>query len=243
VNTSSSSSPVLDASQRAWRYWFADGLTNLVVGVGILLMSYGMLYPPHWPPKPLAVAAWAAALLLYVVIMARHRTIVVWLKARTTYPRTGYVATPDDDPLCASRLVSVTLRENGVAPGEAARLAASRRRTVYVMLGLVVIASFGMILIQQRWIWTAAGVLVAIAMFIARHQYRVSWIVPVGFPLLGLYLTFYVTDRHIAPTYFLVGWGAIFVLDGAVTLIRFLLQNPVPRNLSGQTPSQKAPTA
>jgi len=221
-----SQSPVLDASQRAWRYWFSDGLTNLVVGVGILLMSYSIMNPPHWPPKPFALAAWAIALVLYVLTTVRHREIVEWLKAKTTYPRTGYVSTPANDPLC---MAATSLRGGSPQPEEATRLAAARRRSVYLKLALVVVASIGMIVIHQSWKWIAAGIIIAIAMLIARKQYRVSWIIPVGFPLLGLYLTLYATDRHTAPSHFLLGWGVLFVLDGGYTLVRYLLANPLPK--------------
>jgi hypothetical protein len=66
-------------------------------------------------------------------------------------------------------------------------------------------------------------------MAVARTQYRVSWIVPIGFPLIGLYMTLYVTSWLKAPAYFIAGWGVIFVLDGVTALIRYLLQNPAPK--------------
>jgi len=40
----SSPSPVLSAEQRAWQYWFDDGLPTLVAGVGCLLVAAFLAY-------------------------------------------------------------------------------------------------------------------------------------------------------------------------------------------------------
>jgi len=219
-------SSTLEASERAWRYWFADGFTNLLVGAGILLMSFCLLDPPRYPPKPLPVAAWVISLFLYVSSMIRHRQIVEWLKARMTYPRTGYVQPPQE---CPEGIPALSLRTDAARSPEAAQFYSSRRQTTYLMLGLTIVAAIAMIAIHQRWVWTAAGLIIGLGMAIARRQHRMSWIVPVGFPAVGLLTTLYVTSRQKAPAVFLVGWGILFVLDGGVALIRYLLQNPAPQ--------------
>jgi hypothetical protein len=226
-----SPSPVLEAEQRAWRYWFADGLTNLVVGISALLMASCLLYTPRWPPAPLPMALWSIALVLYVVMGVRHREIVEWLKTKTTYPRAGYVQSPYlEDPIWSANLVTVSLGGASAAPPEEVRRGNSGRRTrMFLMLGLVVLASLGMITIHQRWVWAAEGVIVGAAMWIARKDYRLSWIVPVGFPFIGSYITIFVASRVTTPAYFLAGWGLLFLLDGGMKLIRFLLQNPAPK--------------
>jgi hypothetical protein len=227
----SSSSPVLNAeqhaAQRAWQYWFSDGLTNLAVGAGILLMSFCLLYAPQWPPKPVPLVVWAFALFCYLSSIVRHRQIVEWFKMRTTYPRTGYVHAPADNPACELSAISFG---QPVAQSEAARVRSERRTTTYLMLGLVVIAAvFEIVAIHQWWVWLAASLIVSAAMVVARRQFRVSWIVPLGFPILGLLMTRFPSPLHQAPAYFLVGWGVLFLLDGAFTLIRYLLQNPAPK--------------
>src|SRR5579863_3579434 len=106
-----SPSPVLNAEQRAWDYWFADGLTNVVAGLGCLLMSFCLLYPPHWPPKLLPLAPWALAVWFYAAVQLKHRQIVEWIKYRTTYPRTGYARTPAY-AVCRSPLISLARRSS-----------------------------------------------------------------------------------------------------------------------------------
>jgi energy-coupling factor transporter transmembrane protein EcfT len=104
----------------------------------------------------------------------------------------------------------------------------ARRARAILKLALILIASVAMIVFHSRWVFTAAGVIVAVAMWVARRDYRLSWIVPAGFPLVGLYVSLFVASRHQAPAYFLAGWGLLFLLDGAFTLIRYTLQNPAP---------------
>src|SRR5450755_151473 len=90
----SSPSPILDAGQRAWRYWFADGLPTLVAGLCSLSFGFSTLYAGQRAETPLSVAVSLAGLGLYGAVLFRHREIVEWLKTRVTYPRTGYVRPP-----------------------------------------------------------------------------------------------------------------------------------------------------
>jgi hypothetical protein len=226
-----SPSPVLEAEQRAWRYCFTDGLTNLMVGVSTLLLALCLLYTPRWPPAPVSMALWLTALVLYVVMGAGHQEIVEWLKIKTTYPRAGYVQSPySEDPMRSANLVTVSLTGASAAPPEEVQRAHSSRRTsMFPMLGLVMLASLGMITIHERWVWAAAGIIMGAAMWIARDNYRLSWIVPMGFPFVGLYITIFVASPAAQPAYFLAGWGVLFLLDGGMKLVRFLLQNPAPK--------------
>jgi len=220
--------PVLAAEERAWNYWFVDGLTNLVIGANTLLFALCMIFPPRWPPKPLSIAIWLAALIGYVAVGANYRRIIEWLKAKTTYPRTGYVQPPySDDPAQAANLTTFSLRGNDPPP-EVQLLRMQRRTTWMITVALAAVAAFSSMIIKARWGWTAEGVLFSVAMIIARKDFRLSWILPVGFPILGLYITAF-APRHMGPEYSITGMGLLFVLDGATTLTRYILQNPAPK--------------
>jgi hypothetical protein len=222
-------SPLVNADQRAWHYFFSDGLTNVVTGIGCLLLSFCVLYPPHWPLKPLQLASWGIALWLYATTILRHRHVVEWLKSRTTYPRTGYAETPPD-AICPFPLSKLSLQNNSMMGDELGDLRRKRRKTVYLMLGLILISALvEVVAIRQRWVWLVAGLIVSAAMILARKQFHMSWIAPAGFALLGLLMTYSQPALHQAPSLFLVGWGVIFVLDGTFTLIRYLLLNPQPK--------------
>jgi len=86
-----------------------------------------------------------------------------------------------------------------------------------------------MIAIRGRWTPAAAGLIVAAAMWIARKDYRWSWIIPLGFPVVGGCISWFNASPLKAPAYFCAGWGALFFVDGATTLIRYLLQHPAPK--------------
>jgi len=70
---------------------------------------------------------------------------------------------------------------------------------MFLMLGLVMLASLGMLTIHERWVWAAAGIIIGAAMWLARNNYRLSWIVPVGFPFVGLYITIFVASPGAPP--------------------------------------------
>lgn len=224
-----SPSPILQADERAWHYWFSDGLTNVVAGIGCLLIAFCVLYPPHLPLKPAPFAAWAAALWLYAVLMLKHRTVVEWLKTRTTYPRTGYAQTPAD-AVCPFPFRKLSLRESASADDVLGQLRRQRRRKTMLMLGLMVISALVEVFaLRQRWVWLAAGLIASAAIFMVRKQFNISWMMPIGFAVLGVGMTVFHPSLKVAPGIFVVGWGTIYVLDGTFTLLRYLWMNPEPK--------------
>ena len=223
-----SPSPLLEADERAWHYWFSDGLTNVVAGIGCLLIAFCVLYPPHLPLKPLQMAAWGLALWLYAIVILRHRHVVEWLKSKITYPRTGYAQTPAD-AICPFPFTKLSLRESA-STDVLGQLRLQRRRKTLLMLGLMVISALvEVIALRQRWVWLAAGLIASAAIFMARKQFNISWIMPIGFALLGACMTIFHPSLKIAPGIFVVGWGAIYMVDGTFTLIRYLWLNPEPK--------------
>jgi drug/metabolite transporter (DMT)-like permease len=86
-----------------------------------------------------------------------------------------------------------------------------------------------MLLIENRWTPTVVSVLLASALWALRKREKVSWITIAGLPVLGICLTIFVTPGAYAPhrmAWLIAGWGALFVLEGAIALTRYLLQNP-----------------
>ena len=103
-----------------------------------------------------------------------------------------------------------------------------RRTTRTITIALTFLALLCLLVIHARWIWTVAGVLFLIAMTILRLSRQCSWILPVGFPILCLYIATFVPN-NLGWDYFTVGAGLLLVLDGGTTLIRYLLQNRRPK--------------
>ncbi|MCX7860920.1 MAG: hypothetical protein N2385_12565 [Chloroflexus sp.] len=83
--------PIPDLTRRTRRYWMIDGLAELMIGSIFLLTGVAQLAPLV---VPAAIAGWVNLLLPLALILAIlfSRQILHTLKARLTYPRTGYVA-------------------------------------------------------------------------------------------------------------------------------------------------------
>ena len=226
----SSSSPILDAEQRARRYWYADGLHTLVVGLGLAIFGFGLL--PRQPHEtPLSVVASFAALGLYMTVRLKHSEIIDWLKARVTYPRTGYVCPPItfQDTTLPLTLGLSGQGSNATLSEEGQRIQEERRRRRMFTLALVVLGEAGVLFVDNRWAFTAWGIAITAALWIVRKDYRLSPIVLLGCPLLGLYTTLFVASRGDRSAYSLVGLGVLFALDGAFALTRYIMHNPAPK--------------
>jgi hypothetical protein len=89
-----SSPTIFQAAQRAQSYWFADGLAHILYGAVVVLFGICNFYlrPRYRTPWTLALST--AFFLLFTIVLFYQREIVERLKAKITYPRTGYARTP-----------------------------------------------------------------------------------------------------------------------------------------------------
>ncbi len=86
---------IASPGRRASSYWFVDGLPDIVFGLTLLLCGATAWLWRMYAPHPWLYDFWlfAAAILLF---WWKCRVILDFLKARLTYPRTGYVQPPAD---------------------------------------------------------------------------------------------------------------------------------------------------
>jgi|HubBroStandDraft_1064217.scaffolds.fasta_scaffold04978_5 hypothetical protein len=202
-------SPVLDAEQRARNYWFLDGLPNLVTGMVLLLMGFALLAGQMKPERPLLVGVSLVAVVLYLTFALRIRQVVEWLKARITYPRTGYTAPP------------YLTEDSALSPG--------RKRRAWVLIGFMVGVILVTRFVESRWICLAVGLLAGVSLWLAiRKSEKVSWIDLLTFPVVGSCLTvFPVAPRDRLP-FFVLGAGLALALSGTLRLVQYLRRNPAP---------------
>lgn len=87
---------VLDAKQRAWKHWTADGLHAIVSGIATTTIGVGLFW--NYAPFHFRYGEDGSALLIFAALtfFSFQIQITEWLKARFTYPRTGYVASPHE---------------------------------------------------------------------------------------------------------------------------------------------------
>jgi hypothetical protein len=85
--------PVLDAQRRSARYWNVDGLSELAVGLQVLLVPlflYGVAGTSRGSAGRVAVVLGLAAGLPLAAFLSSR--VIIAIRKRFTYPRTGFVA-------------------------------------------------------------------------------------------------------------------------------------------------------
>jgi hypothetical protein len=230
--SSTPSSPLSLAEKRSWTYWFIDGSPQLLIGLAALLFGVYLISSASSAANAALSILALVSLCLYLLILLRATQILEWLKARITYPRTGYTATPyfaDRDSFADTSNLNLASAQNGDPSAmEELRLArAARSRRLLLTYILIIGGSFALGMIHAPWICALIGIVTGAALWLAtRQEAHFSWIIVLGFPLLG----FYLTTLEVAPRarigYFDLGAGFLFLLEGVVTLLIFLRRNP-----------------
>jgi hypothetical protein len=226
---------VLSAEQRAWQYWFDDGLPTLVAGVGCLFAALFFAYDRSQNSTHVSIVLGFTGLLVYGVVLLFNREIVDCLKSKITYPRTGFIQPPYFAEEASSSIDLTTLSMLGVDAKRSAdidRLHAYRKQRLLFVCLVIAAGAAAMMFVRSAWVCALAGVAMALALWVWGHKVqRLSWIIIGGFPIIGFYLAVFQAGRLVGPdriTFFLAGAGIVLVLDGALTLFRYLRANPPP---------------
>lgn len=233
-------SPTLQAERRAQQHWFEDGLPSLIAGMGCLVLAFFMLYLKNGH-SPFKIVLLLSALTLYWAISQHHLEIVDWLKAKLSYPRTGYVRPPHlpEDKSLPLDFTMLSMKGVDTTPPEEIRRAHAVRTRRFligfflVLVTFVAIAYFRSSWIYSPWIYSAFSLFfVAVGWLTARTEHRpVSWILLVGILLVGFCMSVLQLRGIVGPGqvgYCLAGIGLVALVDGAVSLFRFLRHNPRP---------------
>lgn len=196
-----------DIDRRPLRYWNVDGIPELVMGALWMLWGsawlIGETVPRDWRagafwsvvPAALALSGWGAVWL------------IKWLKARVTFPRTGYVEWKE--PGRTSRIMTVI-----VAMVAAAALAAAAsgdpgplEHRAPIMLGVILALAFAVASIRQRAPHYLALGGVAVALGLAFTAFSRGWQ---------------------SVNWMFVAIGAASAAVGAVRLLLFVRAHPRP---------------
>ena len=204
---------VFDIEQRVKRYWYTDGIGELIGGgMFILLGIYFALQGFLGQNSMIGGILQVSLILVMIGGMAVSRRLINTLKTRLTYPRTGYVEYQVDEQKM-------------------------KFRRVWVMILAFVISALTMVFVRlfQAFdsIVAVTGVGVSLILVILRAKsaglsrfYMLGAISIV----LGLVLSISGLSNGYNLSLFYGLMGLCFMLSGGWTLRRYLEANPLPGN-------------
>lgn len=209
-------SKLSDVERRVRLYWFTDGLGELIGGGMFILMGIYFGLQEYLGQNSMLGGILQVSLVLVLVGgMYVSRRLINALKARVTYPRTGYVEYQVDDRNLRSRRIWVAVLA----------LAISALTMVFVNLfqffdAIVAVTgvAVGLILITLRA--KASGM----------ARFYVLGAISI---VLGLALSISKLPDGYSLGYFYGLMGLSFLLSGGLTLQRYLEENPLPGDGEG----------
>ena len=199
------------AEQRVRSYWYEDGIAEMATGgVFVLLGVYFGLQGYFGEGSPITTILQLGMALLIILGAYFVRRIVASLKARLTYPRTGYVEYRVDTG-------NVPLRR--IATAAIGFLVASLLFLLYrTVHGLDIVV-------------LATGVLVAFILVALRIQARGMqrfYLLGALSLVLGVLLSLAGLPEAYGLALFYAGFGLVLLGSGAWALRRYLQHNPLP---------------
>jgi hypothetical protein len=206
-----------DVIQHVKRYWFNDGLGE-VVGGGMILLIGLYFTGQEWLPKSSTGRTLLQSSLILLVIGGTFTTrwLVNLLKTRLTYPRTGYVEYepgPKNTPL---RRVFTA----GIAISVSALL---------VIFG----RSFG----SFNWLPGFTGLLFGAVFIILRAKSNGIgrfYVLGTFSIILGVALSLSGLSMGYSLGLFYGAVGMASMLSGVITLLRYLRENPLPMDAENE---------
>jgi len=222
--------------RRAASYWFIDGLPELLFGLATAVFSGLALFfclnaPARWMPsgsiRPDA-CIFFGGLALYCYM---ERRILDALKSRVTYPRTGYVAPPEEQERKAATLTVLNLHP---VPPLKENVSYFRLRTGWP------IAIFGWMFWLNgnpfgRWLPLAVMPAMAITLYFVNRKsdHSYSWFAALILGLTGPSLMLFNVPAFYQLPLPMLLVGAWLAAQGLFTLVHYLHANPLPDITAG----------
>ncbi len=156
--------PIREMARRPQRYWYSDGLTELAGGIVMLLL--GISYLPNLYLPSAITSQWYVyvgrdIVLLLAVFVAKY--VVVQVKKRLTYPRSGYVS----------------YRGKSLSQWMETALMAGIALTIGLVFALVSFFAHNV-----DWLPLAAGTSLAVTLMLTAQRFRLA-----RFYLLAIYIS------------------------------------------------------
>lgn len=196
--------PSKQAMQRAQRYWYTDGISELVFG-GLCLLLGAYFWAQSAIQEDTLLANLLSAGLVFIVIagVLLGRYFTDWLKERLTYTRTGYVAF---QPPSQKRKTLTAL--------------------VALFLALVISALFASAPASLQWIPAVSGLCFGVAWLYFGHRIGLArfYVLAVCAPLIGVAASLARLPEDFGLAAFYALLGVAIMLSGGITLLKYLSQ-------------------
>lgn len=206
-----------DVEQRVQRYWYTDGIGELIGGGMFILLGLYFSLQQYFGGRSLVGVILQSSLVVFMIVaIFLGRRLINLMKARFTYPRTGYVEYRTNEKNALWRILTVA-----IAMAVAMFLVVIARAvdiidTTVALTGVLVCL---ILLLKQAWsskvprfyILSAASLILGITLSVSH--------LPSGYNL-GLF-------------YGLM--GMTFTISGGLTLRHYLQENPLPMDAEHQS--------
>jgi hypothetical protein len=197
--------------QRVKRYWYSDGLGELIGGgMFLLIASYFTAQQYFGTESPAGGLLQAAFVFILIGGVFLARRLVNAMKARITYPRTGYLEYRVNDRNTILKRILAALVAMAVA--FVAIVVARRFDTIDAMVAVTGVLVAVIFIVKQGW---SSGV--------GRFYFMSA-----ASLVLGGVLSISGFDRGYNLGLFYGLMGIAFLTSGGLTLRRYLNENPKP---------------
>jgi hypothetical protein len=197
-----------EVARRPYRYWNIDGLPECTMGGVWILWGAAMIIGNSLPKGSLSTGYWMAVPLLLVASGLAMNRVTHWLKARITFPRTGYVRMLE--PSRAVRFVSHAIA--ALSAGALSALVVTGRASQW-----------------ESVVPAGTAIVIAVALATAAVRSRAPhllWLSGFSLVLAGW---LYVDRGGYSDLNLLLVWlGVASVVLGGIRLRRFLRRYPIP---------------
>lgn len=206
-----------EVERRVKRYWYTDGIGELIGGGMFILLGLYFSLQQYFGDHSLVGLILESSLVVFMIVAIFFgRRLINVLKARVTYPRTGYVEyqTIDKNKFWRRFLIMAIAMAIAMFVVVISRSVNAIDSTVALTGALVAV----ILLVKQGWSSSMPRFYVLSA---------VSLILGIALSISGL-------PRGYNLTAFYGFMGIAFVISGGLTLRRYLRENPLPLNVEHQ---------
>ncbi len=206
-----------DVEQRVQRYWYTDGIGELIGGAMFILLGLYFCFQQYFGDRSSVGMILQSSLVIFMAIAVFWgRRLINALKIRLTYPRTGYVEYPTPDKHRFWRRV-LTM---AVAMAVAMFMVVISRKVNAIDSTVVVTGALVAVILLVKQGWSSS---------MPRFYFlsAISLILGLALSVSGL-----PTGYNLTAFYGLM--GIAFAISGGWTLRRYLQENPLPEDTEHQ---------